>query len=92
MDGVTNMSGRTKGCTVLLQEKAPLAVYDYSANNDLNLVHGKCSKVPEIHVMLNSQKQLGIFLKYLPKRCCRFEDCVEQHHANLPQNIKITKI
>ena len=79
------MSGRNKGCAVLLQEKAPLAVYYYCANYDLNLVLGKCSKMPEIHIMLDSLKQLGIFFKYSPKRCCRFEDCVEQHNATLPQ-------
>ena len=67
MDGAENTSGRNKGYAVLLQEKARLAVYNYCANHDLNLVLGKCSKVPEIHVMLDSLKQLGIFLKYSPK-------------------------
>ena len=61
------------------------------ANHDLNLVFGKCSKVPEIHVMLDSLKQLGIFFKCSPKPCRRFEDCVEQHNATLLQNKKITK-
>ena len=91
MDGAANMSGKNKGCVVFLQEKAPVAVYNYCANHDLNLVFGKCSKVPEIHVVLDSLKQLGMFLKYFPKRCRRFEDCVEQHNATLPQNKKITK-
>ena len=77
MDGTTNMSGRNKECAVLLQEKTPLAAYNYCANHDLNLILGKCSKVPEIHVMLHSLKQLGIFFKYSPKRCRRFEDRVE---------------
>ena len=61
------------------------------ANHELNLVFGKCSKVPEIHVMLDLLKQLGIFFKYSSKRCRRFEDCVEQHNATLPQNKKIAK-
>ena len=90
-DSATNMSGRNKGCAVFLQEKAPLAVYNYCSNHDLNLVFGKYSKVPEIHVMLHSLKQLGIFFKYSPKRCRRFEDCAEQHNASLPQNKKIKK-
>ena len=73
------MSGRNKGCEVLLQEKAPLAVYNYCASHDLNLVLGKYSKVPDIHVILDSLKQYGIFFKYSPKKSCRFEDSVEQH-------------
>ena len=48
MDGAANMSGQNKGWTVLFEEKAPIAVYNYCANHDLNLVLGKCSKVPEI--------------------------------------------
>ena len=91
MDGTTNMSGRNKECAVLLQEKTPFAVYNYCANHDLNLILGKCSKAPEIHVMLHSLKELGIFFKYSPKRCRRFEDRVEQQNATLPQNKNITK-
>ena len=91
MDKATNTSGRNKGCVVFLQEKAPLAVYNSCANHDLNLVLCKCSKKPEIHVMLDSLKQLGIFFKYSPKRCRQFEDCVEQHNATLPQNKNIIK-
>ena len=83
LDGAANMSGRNKRCAVLLQEKA---LYNYCVNHDLNLVLGKCSKVPELHVMLDSLKQLGIVFKYLPKRCRWFEDCLEQHNATLPQN------
>ena len=64
MNGAANMSGRNKGCAVLLQEKAPLAVYNYYANYDLNLVLSKCSKVPEIDVMLDSLKQLRIFSNF----------------------------
>ena len=30
------------------KEKAPITVYNYCVNHDLNLVLGKCSKVPEI--------------------------------------------
>ena len=67
MDVAANMSGRNTGCAVLLQEKAPIAVYNYCANHYPNLVLGKCSKVPEIHVMLDLLKQLGIFFKYSPK-------------------------
>ena len=91
MDGAENTSGRNKGYAILLQEKTRLAVYNYCANHDLNLVLGKCLKVPEIHVMLDSLKQLGIFFKYSPKRCRRFEDCLEQNNVTLQQNKKITK-
>ena len=72
MDGAANMSRRNKGCPVLLQKKAHLAVYNYCANHDLNLVLGKYSKVPGLKVMLDLLKQLGIFFKYSIKRCRRF--------------------
>ena len=90
MDGAAKMPGQNNGCAVLLQEKAFLAVYNYCANHDLNLVCGKCSKVPEIHSMLDLQKQLETFFEYSPKRCHQFEDCIEQH-TTLLQNEKITK-
>ena len=38
--------------------------------------------------VLDSLKQLRIFLKYSPKRCRRFEDCLERHNATPPQNKK----
>ena len=91
MDGVAKLSGRKKGCAVLLQEKGPLTVHNHCVNHDLNLVLAKRSKVPEIHVILDSLKQLGICFKYSPKRCRRFEDYVQQHNTTLPKNKKITK-
>ena len=66
MDEAANMSRRNKGCPVPLKKKALLAVYNYCANHDLNLVLGKYSKVPG---MLDLLKQLGIFFKYSIKRC-----------------------
>ena len=48
----------------ILWEKVYLvAVYNYSPHKDLNLVLGKCSKVPEIHVVLDSLKHLEVFTK-----------------------------
>ena len=79
---LSNKLGRNRGCSVLLQDKAPLAAFNYCANHDLNLVLGKCSNVPKIYV---------IFFKYSPKRCRRFEDCVERYNTTLPKNKKVTK-
>ena len=47
--------------------------------------------MPEIQVMLDWLKQLGIFFKYSPKQYRRFEYYVEQHNATLPKNRKIIK-
>ena len=91
IDGADNMSGQNKGCAVFLEEKVVLAVQNYYANHDFSLVPGKSSKVPEIHIMLDSMKQLGIFFKYLPKRCHRFEDCVEKHSATFLQTDSLPK-
>ena len=90
IDGAANMN-EIKDVHFFLQQKAPLAVYSYCTNHDLNLALGKCLKVPEIHVMLDSLKQLGIFFKHPPKRCRWFEDCVEQHNATLLQNKRLSK-
>ena len=38
--------------------------------------------------VLDSLKQLRIFLKYPPTRYRRFEDCIERHNATPPQNKK----
>ena len=45
------MSGQNKGCAVFLEEKVVLAVHNYYANHDFNLVPGKSSKVPEINII-----------------------------------------
>ncbi|VDI71742.1 Hypothetical predicted protein [Mytilus galloprovincialis] len=52
------------------------------ASHNLNLVLCKCCNVPEIQLMLDSLKQLGIFFKYSPKRSRYFEKAVDEINSN----------
>ena len=65
MDGAGNMSGKYKGCATLFQNMAPKAMYHYCSSHDLNLVLCKSCEVREVHLMLDSLVQLGIFFRYL---------------------------
>ncbi|VDI02111.1 Hypothetical predicted protein [Mytilus galloprovincialis] len=71
MDGAGNMSGKNVGCAAQLTRISPRAMYHYCASHNLSLVLCKSCKVTEIHLMLDSLKQLGIFFKYSPKRSRR---------------------
>jgi hypothetical protein len=90
MDGAGNMSGKYNGCAAKFREQSSKAVYHYCSSHDLNLVLCKSSQVKEIHIMLEALKQLGIFLKYSPKRCRRLEKAVEDVNAGREAGAKIT--
>ncbi|CAG2241984.1 unnamed protein product [Mytilus edulis] len=67
-DGAGNMSGKYNGCAARIKRLYPRAEYYYCMNHDLNLAVSKSCKVPEMQIMIESTKQLGIFFKYSPKR------------------------
>lgn len=62
------MSGKYNGCAARIKRLYPRAEYYYCMNHDLNLAVSKSCKVPEMQIMIESTKQLGIFFKYSPKR------------------------
>ena len=76
MDGAGNMSGKTKGFAARFAQLSPRAIYHYCSCHDLNLVLCKSCKLKEVHIMLDSIKQLGIFFKYSPKRSRRLEEAI----------------
>ena len=90
MDGAGNMLGNYNGCAAKFREHSSKAVYHYCSSHDLNLVPCKSSQVNEIHIMLEAFKQLGIFLKYSPKRFRRLEKAVEDVKPGRGADAKIT--
>lgn len=76
MDGSGNMAGKYNGCAAKFTEHSPRATYHYCCSHDLNLVLCKSCELKEVHLMLDSLKQLGIFFKYSPKRTRRLERAV----------------
>ena len=80
MDGAGNMAGTQAGCAALFTKESPKAVYHYCSSHDLNLALCKSCQVKEVHVMLSTLKQLGIFFKYSPKRCRRLEVAIESYN------------
>ncbi|XP_063435948.1 52 kDa repressor of the inhibitor of the protein kinase-like [Mytilus trossulus] len=91
MDGAGNMSGKNLGCAAQFTRLSPRTVYHYCASHNLNLVLCKCCNVPEIQLMLDSLKQLGIFFKYSPKRSRCLEKAVDEINSNRDVQNKITK-
>ncbi|CAC5396466.1 unnamed protein product [Mytilus coruscus] len=91
MNGAGNMSGKNLGCAAQFTRLSPRTVYHYCASHNLNLVLCKCCNVPEIQLMLDSLKQLGIFFKYSPKRSRCLEKAVDEINSNRDAQNKITK-
>ncbi|WAQ94737.1 LOW QUALITY PROTEIN: P52K-like protein [Mya arenaria] len=81
MDGAGNMAGKN-GCPARFTRHSPRALYHYCSSHDLNLVLCKSCQVKEVHIMLDTMKQLGIFFKYSPKRSRRFEEAIEEVSTN----------
>ena len=81
MNGAGDMTGCRAGCAALFTEQSPRAICHYSSH-DLNLALCKSCEMKEVQAMLNTVKQLGIFLKYSPKRSrCLEAGMLEVQHA-----------
>ena len=68
-------------------KESPRALYNY----DLNLAFCQACDVNEIHLMLDTLKQLRLFFKYSPKRSRQVEvgvDEVNQKKVQIRPNIK----
>ncbi len=91
MDGAGNMAGSQSGCAARFTRENPKAVYIHCASHQLNLVLCKSCKVNEIHFMLDTLKQLGLFFKYSPKRSRRLEKAIEEVNKNRSPSEQIGK-
>mgnify|MGYP003455485338 CR=1 FL=1 len=91
--GSIYMAGKRVGCAALISKTSPKALYHYCSSHDLNLALCKSCEVKEVHLMLDSLKQLGIFFKYSPKRSRRLEQAIEDFnsHESPATQIKKTK-
>ena len=90
-DGAGNMSGQNVGCAALFTEQSPRAVYHYCSSHDLSLVLCKSCTISEIHIMLDTLKNLGIFFTYSPKRSERLEKAVEEYNSGKSKSNEIKK-
>ena len=91
MDGAGNMAGKQKGSAARFTNQYPRAVYHYCCSHDLNLALRKSCNVKEVHVMLCSLKELGIFFKYSPKRSRRLEQAITTVNLDRSEDDKINK-
>ena len=80
MDGAGNMAGKQTGSAARFTNQYPRAVY-----------HSKSCYVKEVHVMLCSLKELGIFFKYSPKRSRRLEQAITTVNLDRSEDDKINK-
>ncbi|XP_071835292.1 52 kDa repressor of the inhibitor of the protein kinase-like [Apostichopus japonicus] len=72
-DGAGNMAGLRRGCASRISNLHPKAVYYYCMSHDLNLAVSKSCNLPEMQVMLDAVKQVGLFFRYSPKK----QTCLE---------------
>ncbi|XP_062592729.1 52 kDa repressor of the inhibitor of the protein kinase-like [Saccostrea cucullata] len=80
-DGAGNMAGANKGCASRIKRLFPRAEYYYCMNHDLNLAVAKSCRIPEIQIMLDTCKQIGLFFKFSPKRQHAFQASVDNVNA-----------
>jgi hypothetical protein len=83
-DGAGNMAGVRNGCAANFQKVAERAPYFHCASHDLNLVLCKSCKQQEIHRLLETLLQLGLFFRNSPKRQRQLE-----HHLKESTKSKI---
>ena len=80
-DGASNMSGARSGCSSLVQEQAPMAVYLHCASHRLNLaVVSAC----RIQAFKNTEAYIGErarFFSYSAKRQRLFDKAIELVHT-----------
>ena len=74
-DGAGTMAGGQRGCQALLKTEAK---HFHCSSHQLNLALSKACSIPEVHRMVSTMKQLGIFFKYSPKRQRVFENEVKE--------------
>lgn len=60
-DGAGNMAGAKKGCASRKRSLFLRAEYYYCINHYLNLDVSKTCKIPEMQIMLDTCKQIGLF-------------------------------
>lgn len=92
MDGAGNMSGKYSGCAARFTAHSPRTVYHYCSSHDLNLAISKSCQIKEVHIMLDTITQLGIFFKYSPKRSRRLEAAIFEVNARRDEADRIDKI
>ena len=94
IDGAGNVAGCRAGCAALFTKQSPRAIYHYCSSHDLNLVLFKSCEMTEVHALLSTLKQLGMFLKYSPKRSRRLEAAILEVNSNQNQagHIKKSKL
>jgi len=91
MDGAGNMSGKHAGCAARFKLLSPKAQYHYCSSHDLNLALCKSCSVKEVHVMLDTLTQLGLFFKNSPKRSRRLEQSISEYNSTRTKPEQITK-
>lgn len=80
-DGAGNMVVAKKGYASRIKSLFPRAEYYYCINHDLNLAVSKTCKIPEMQIMLDTCKQIGLFFKFSPKRQQAFQSSVDNVNA-----------
>jgi hypothetical protein len=87
-DGAGCMAGHLNGCAANFMKQAPKAIFYHCASHDLNLVLTHSCKLPEIHCMLTTVKQVGLFFKYSCKKQRHLEMSIKSANASKPKEEK----
>jgi hypothetical protein len=71
-DGAAAMSGRFRGCSTIIQESYPRAIYLHCASHSLNLAIGHACAVPLIRNAIGTVKEVTTFFRVSAKRGALF--------------------
>ena len=66
-DGASSMSGAKSGCSVIIKQHAPLAVYTHCASHRLNLAIVSACKIQDFKNTETYLGEMARFFKFSPK-------------------------
>ena len=77
-DGAGNMAGRLQGCSTLVTNQFPQAIYMHCNAHCLNLCIVAVSKIVDVKSMWAALLEVNVFYKYSPKRAQSLAEAIDE--------------
>ena len=75
-DGAGNMAGRLSGCSAIIRQSYPKALYVHCSSHCLNVYVVAGTKITPVSSMWSILLEVSIFFKYSPKRQAKLESVI----------------
>ena len=86
-DGASNLAGSRSGCSAIVEQQAPMALYTHCASHRLNLAVVSACKIQECHNAESLIGEIARFFRYSAKRQQMLDQtCCAQHRGK--KNLK----